>query len=325
MSNYQIPKLIPAFSSKGNVFLNFNDKIISDNYILINKLEKYLFNTYLISAYDIYYGFMPDNLMDFPLANTIMIDSGGYEILNSYDICENYKYNYKIYPWDENKMLEIYKKIYNNEISQFSQLIFSTYDINTNLTEQISKACILKQMFPNSIIDFLIKLPNNIYSLSDFIINSISEPLNFRLIGFTEKELGLTLREKLLTLIKIKNYFEQMNWIVDIHIFGGLEPNILILYFLAGATVFDGLSWQKVRYSENSTLHNPKYYMINQSEIDNKFWMLVDNLNQLELIENKLEKYLKNNDMKNTRNKLMNILKNENLFIEQILEQMGGL
>lgn len=54
------------------------EKIISDNYELILMLDKYLYHTYLISSYDIYYNLMPSNINEYPLTDFLFIDSGGY-------------------------------------------------------------------------------------------------------------------------------------------------------------------------------------------------------------------------------------------------------
>lgn len=55
-----VPLLVPSFSSKGNLFiLNGEGQYVSDNYELLQTLDVRVSKSYLISAYDIYYGFMP--------------------------------------------------------------------------------------------------------------------------------------------------------------------------------------------------------------------------------------------------------------------------
>ena len=56
------PLLVPSFSSKGNLLLPQSDgKYISDNYSLLQEMDLRVSKSYLISAYDIYYGLMPQN------------------------------------------------------------------------------------------------------------------------------------------------------------------------------------------------------------------------------------------------------------------------
>ncbi len=146
----------------------------------------------------------------------------------------------------------------------------------------------------------------------------------FNLIGFTEKELGYTLKERLLTLIAIKDHFSEIGWFPNIHIFGGLEQKILLLYFAAGATVFDGLSWQKIRYYRNSTLHCSEKYLINYTEADNKLLMMCENLRFLQSLETKMESIIATNNMNDIRSKLKNVLLSEsNMYINDIIEHLG--
>ena len=124
------PLLIPSFSSKGNLFIR-NDKegtYTSDNYSLLEELGVRVSKCYLISAYDIYYGFMPTNPGALPYTEFLFVDSGGYEISDGYDLSERNKFNYKVMPWDIDKMLSVYSSIMSCDNFENSTVVLTSYD-----------------------------------------------------------------------------------------------------------------------------------------------------------------------------------------------------
>lgn len=77
-----------------------------------------------------------------------------------------------------------------------------------------------------------------------------------------------------------------------------MEPNLVKLFYCAGADIFDGLSWQRIRYQNNSTLFASDKYIVSQNEFVNKYLMMVDNLaymqdmsNILSVLERNQQKY----------------------------------
>lgn len=110
--NALLPLLVPSFSSKGNLLIPTEDGgCQSDNYELLQVLDTRVSRSYLVSAYDIYYGFMPKDPNEWPDTDYLFVDSGGYEINDSYDLSERNRFNYKVYPWDFEKMKEVYHRI----------------------------------------------------------------------------------------------------------------------------------------------------------------------------------------------------------------------
>ena len=101
------PLFVPSFSSKGNLLLRQPDETyISDNYSLLQGLDLRVSKSYLVSAYDIYYGLMPRKPRDMPETEYLFIDSGGYETNDSFDLSGRNKFNYHVMPWDKDKMKE---------------------------------------------------------------------------------------------------------------------------------------------------------------------------------------------------------------------------
>ena len=104
-----IPLFVPSFSSKGNLLIPRKDETyVSDNYDLLQVLDVRVSNSYLLSAYDVFYGFMPQDPNDWPYTDYLFIDSGGYEINDTYDLSERNKFNYNVFDWDIDKMKQVY-------------------------------------------------------------------------------------------------------------------------------------------------------------------------------------------------------------------------
>lgn len=287
----QTPLFVPSFSSKGNLLLpTDNGGYVSDNYELLKTLDWRISQSYLISAYDVYYGLMPENPNEWPETDYLFVDSGGYEINDSYDLSERNKFNYRVNPWDVDKMKEVYRRIVCCPKFQNTEIVLSAFDSYGPLNEQLLRSRMLADEFPNVTINHIIKRNCSRDQLlkelerSD-LIKGIS------IIGFTEKELGDTLGERLKNLIAIKRALLRRSWPGYIHVFGGLEPSLSILYYFAGADIFDGLSWQRVRYNAlggAETLYAPQKYAVNFLEVENKFCMMIDNVSVLNEMYNSL-------------------------------------
>lgn len=315
------PLLVPSFSSKGNLLLpQSGGKYISDNYSLLQEMDLRVSKSYLISAYDIYYGLMPQNPNDMPETEYLFIDSGGYETNDSFDLSERNKFNYKVMPWDKDKMKAIYRKVTDCSKFQNAVTILSINDTIGPFEQQLTEAVSLSQEFPNAVINFIIKICFPFEHLLDKIDQTKNYLQSIQIIGITEKELGYTVRDRLKNLIQIKKRLSSSGWNGSIHIFGGLEPNLAKLYYLAGADIFDGLSWQRMFYRNNASLYNPESFYISLSEHENKFLMMVDNLSILQEVSNNLSTLF---DMRTTKmNLLESNLVSKDMTIKELLDIM---
>lgn len=283
-----LPLFVPSFSSKGNLFFPKGDgKFVSDNYELPEILNIRLSETYLVSAYDIYYGFMPQDPEMWPETRYLFIDSGGYETNDSFDLSERNKYNYHVLPWDEEKMKEVYRRVLTCSKFTNTTIILSGFDSCAGINDQLNRFADLQQEFPTAVINQLIKLTDRMDDVARILINS-HKLSDIQILGFTEKELGHTLKERLIHVMLIKHELNNAGWNGLIHVFGGLEPSLSRLYFIAGADIFDGLSWQRTRYKGNATLYEPHNYFASSTEEENKLWMMIDNLSELRSIKDDL-------------------------------------
>lgn len=69
-------------------------------------------------------------------------------------------------------------------------------------------------------------------------------------VGVTEKEAGATLRERVETILLLRRTLDRLGLDLPIHLFGGLDPALTPLFFLAGADIFDGLSWLRYAFAD---------------------------------------------------------------------------
>ena len=76
----------------------------------------------------------------------------------------------------------------------------------------------------------------------------------FDILGLTEKELGNTLLERMKNIAKIRHALDEKALNIPIHIWGGLDPMVSILYFIMGAELFDGISWLKYGFRNGSAI-----------------------------------------------------------------------
>ena len=319
--NALLPLLVPSFSSKGNLLIPTEDGgCQSDNYELLQVLDTRVSRSYLVSAYDIYYGFMPKDPNEWPDTDYLFVDSGGYEINDSYDLSERNRFNYKVYPWDSEKMKEVYHRISSCPKFSNTSIVLSGYDLLDSFTEQLKCVLKLKEEFPKDIVNFIIKITFPFEQLLDEIKGNVNELQKIQIIGLTEKELGNTVKEKLLNLISLKKLLMSLEWNGKIHIFGGLEPSLSKLYYIAGADIFDGLSWQRMRYRTNSTLYDPFSYDISYNEYENKYIMMMDNLMVLQELTNSLVCKF---DLRTEKmDALEKLIQTDNYIVQNIFDEM---
>ena len=288
--NPNLPLLVPSFSSKGNLLIRHGDSYISDNFSLLKALDVRVSNAYLVSAYDIYYGFMPEDPKDLPYSDFLFVDSGGYEVSNSFESNERNKYNYRTKAWDEHQMKEVYSKIVDAFSREPRKILLSSFDKCSSYEDQLKDAIEMALEYPTTYVNFIVKPCNgvsepftghSIEDLSLFLRSNKEGICEIPVLGFAEKELGNTLTERIHNLISIRNVLTEIEWPGLVHLFGGMEPNLVQIYYYAGADIFDGLSWQRIRYSDSTSLYAMQHYITNKSEYENAFYMMTSNLSTM--------------------------------------------
>lgn len=256
------PLLIPSFSSKGFA-IKRGKSIISDPLLISTE---FLEESMLISAFDLYHSLIPSADKFAHSAEIVFIDSGGYETSSNYDFSGIIEYesdSKRINEWNVNKLESVIRKW----SLRYPAVIvnFDHGNIRKSLCEQIEEANSFFQKFPDMLKTFLIKPETNKQHIVqiDNIIKSIHELDQFDIIGLTEKELGISMLKRMQNIRKIRKKMDEVRISKPIHIFGSLDPISSVLYFLAGAEIFDGLTWLRFSYFNNTTIYVPNFAVLN--------------------------------------------------------------
>lgn len=316
----ETPLLVPSFSSKGFSLVKSKSitdvgkrktnskskKInlhsdISEVFEALEVSQEFLTESLLISGYDIFYNHIPFT-EDHICTELTIIDSGGYETGVNYDLSSTSKFNYDIKPWSVKKLERVL-----NKWPKHKAAITVSYDhgnLRIPLVEQIASAKELFSRFPKMLSDFLVKpeAKSQIHINIDNLIPKINDLKYFEIIGVTEKELGDSILQRMLNISKIRMALDHANNAAPLHIFGSLDPITSILYFLAGAEIFDGLTWLKYTYHVGVASYPSNYGVLNDElgihvrdgQVKSK--SMVNNLYYLEKMKYTMKDFLHNHD-----------------------------
>lgn len=257
----ETPVMVPSFSSKGFGFKKKgkkNDPDLSEVADAFVFAQEFLTESLLVSAYDLYYDHIPFK-EDSICTEITLIDSGGYETGNGYDLSATSKFNYDIKDWNIDQLNEILTRWPEHKAA--IAVSFDHGNHRVSLDEQIKAAKELFSRYPNMLGDFLIKpeTKDQEYVQIPNILARIGELADFRIIGFTERELGSSILKRMINIATIRKALDETSIHAPLHIFGSLDPVTTILYFLVGAEIFDGLTWLKYSYFNNSAIYGSNY------------------------------------------------------------------
>jgi len=294
----QTPLLVSSFSSKGFRFRKRGNKEYTESFEFLKMTADALTESVLLSAYDLKHFYNVKELRKIRLfPRFTFVDSGGYETSDGFDSSEAYKHPIKKRKWT----IVDYKKILNSWPEYYPSIIVS-YDHGEerriSLSAQIKRASELFSRYPQSLHDFLIKPEKKGELLNvDQILNSASKLKSFKIIGFTEKELGDSLIERMFNIKKIRESFDKIDIKAPIHIFGNLDPLTTVLYFISGAEIFDGLTWLRFSFHNGKSLYDQNMDAIkgriNQTDSLNKKTSLWENVVYMGNLQSEMRAFLK--------------------------------
>lgn len=285
------PLLLPSFSSKGFPEIG---RIIRDT-------SERIASPCLISAYDLYHGTIEG---PFSFAEALFVDSGGYEASKDVELSDLGIRPHEPLPWDEAK----FKHIIGRLDSSIPTVIIS-YDHpkeRFSTEDQIARADAMIPKNSGCFREILFKPErppiDRAYDLGakdrvnvDAIIANIHEMRRFDAMGVTEKEIGRTLKERTTNISRIRRALNRGGMdSTPIHIFGSLDTMATPLYYVAGADVFDGLTWLRFSYYQGMTVYRQNYSTFVDPEMD---WEILelkcswDNLAYLKDLELELRGY----------------------------------
>jgi hypothetical protein len=281
------PLLIPSFSSKGFPEVN---EIIKYSSELIDGVT-------LVSAYDLHYNTISP---PFDFASVIFLDSGGYEASKDMDLSDFGDREHIPQLWSQ--------EMHEAELAKWRPGVPSvliSYDHpkqRLGIKEQIERA---KRMGPGCdgfIREILLKpeTEKQNYVQLPSVIQIIRGLADFDVIGVTEKEIGNSILERMKNIAKLRRTLDRVGLDTPIHVFGSLDTVTTPLYFLAGADIFDGLTWLRFAFHQGQTIYKQNYGALKLGTatkahvIDGRCWN--DNYYYMKDLELEMRRYLINHD-----------------------------
>ena len=249
------PLLIPSFSSKG--FVKSREDGKSEIGKILTIAGEFLTEVFLISAYDIFYEHMPhpSNMSYTP--DMIFVDSGGYEI--STDI--EYSSAINPLPNPEPWVIKNLESVIENWPEHIPAVFvnFDHHNYRKPFTDQVADAQRLFQKCRQHLKILLLKPETKTQTtlnktISSAIVN-IEDLGSFDIIGVTEKELGQSMLDRMCQITKLRLAMDEANVKAPLHIFGSLDPLSVCLYYIAGAEIFDGLTWLRYAYKDGICIY----------------------------------------------------------------------
>ncbi|WP_288960303.1 hypothetical protein [uncultured Sulfitobacter sp.] len=246
------PILLPSFSSKGF------PKVAE----ILKTMEEFISDEILVSAYDIHYKKIKG---PFDFAEVVFLDSGGYEASKDHELSEIYEGDYGPSDWTP----EYHSKVIDGW-DCMSPTVFVSYDGKGServpIAEQIARAKALTVPKNNSAKALLLKPETEDARRLNVceILKHIQIMDGFAVIGVTEKEVGNSTLDRMVNIARIRKELDQYHKDIPIHVFGSLDTISTYLYFLAGADIFDGLTWLRYAFHDGDTIYRHNFGTLTQ-------------------------------------------------------------
>lgn len=291
----ETPLLIPSFSSKG---FGFNTEKESEIKGIFTVASEYLADTMLISAYDLYYGHL--ETLESAITEIVIVDSGGYEISDVQGLSAIYRQPVQPQDWTEDKLREVLDAWPEHVPAIFVN--FDKPDQRRSLGEQLESARRFFADYRCQLHTLLIKpeTKKQQYVQVKNIVANADELRDFSIVGFTEKELGNSILDRMKNISEIRLAMDDAEVNVPIHIYGSLDPLTSALYFLSGAELFDGLTWLRYGYADGFACYQHNYGArkigIHRRDDFVKAKTIQDNLSYLVELSHQMRKYLLDGD-----------------------------
>ena len=288
---FRTPMLIPSFSSKG---FSKNKGGMTEISHIIRTMEEVLTDHMLISAYDLYHKNIPELTQLSAVPSLTFLDSGGYEASAEVD------YPSIIDPIPDPKLWNIEKlQSVLEDWPEEVPAVFVSFDHpkeRSPYSEQAEAAKALFREFRDHLTLFLLKPEaEDQPTLEEALLSVAARPTllaPFDIIGVTEKELGRTMMERMIRIASLRQTLDRAKMSAPIHVFGALDPLTVCLYYVAGAEIFDGLSWLRYGYKDSTTLYMQNFgqlqYGLNARDDSLRRRAMIDNYYTLQELQHRL-------------------------------------
>jgi hypothetical protein len=283
------PLLVPSFSSKG----------FPEVKKILRYAEEVIESPMLISAYDLSHKLIEG---PFDFAPLLFLDSGGYEASKEAELSDFGEHEHHALGWSEQQYLQEV-----NKWSSLTETIVVSYDHpneRLKLAEQVKRANKLLPKKPGRIREFLMKpeRTDQRFLKIKSVIENIHQMAEFQVIGVTEKEIGASVLERMGNIAQIRLELNRAGLELPIHVFGSLDTITTPLYFVAGADIFDGLTWLRFAFKDGQTLYKQNYGALHLELntkthlIDGRCWN--SNYYYLKNMELEMRRFLTKHDFK---------------------------
>jgi hypothetical protein len=295
----ETPLLVPSFSSKAFGFGRDGKPEVLQ---VLEAAKEFITRTCLVSAYDVHYEYIPEP-QDLTITVDLMfLDSGGYEVSDDRDLSAVEKPVHLPGEWDAAKLQAIW-----NRWPAGIPSVFVSYDHSNHrrsVAEQLRDAKQAIGTRPGHLHSFLLKPQakeeRSLDSALRALGGQVKELAGFQLLGVTEKELGNSPLERMVRIARLRQALDDASLGIPIHVFGALDPLSVCLYFVAGAEVFDGLTWSRYAYRSGQCiyLHNNATisYGIDLDDDEARVRTIKDNLRHLDQLERSLRLFSETGD-----------------------------
>ena len=290
---FTTPLLVPSFSSKG---FGAGPKSANEVGKLLDVSKEQLTDSMLVSAYDLHHRHI--KRLSRAIANITFVDSGGYETSPYQDLSTTFAQDTKARAWDLAKLRHVY-----DAWPDHIPAVFVSYDERGAVKRQAKRALALLSDYPRHLHAFLVKprtKESRFVSIDD-IVGNLDLIGRFHVLGLTEKELGGSMIGRMENIARVRLALDDAGFRrVIIHVFGGLDPITVPLYFLAGAEIFDGLTWLRFGYDKGAALYRQnsavRRHGVHQSDDQVKLLTLRENLIQLSNLGIQMRRFLTDRD-----------------------------
>lgn len=299
-ASLETPLLVPSFSSKGfsRSSARREGEYVSGLHKQFAAVGEYITDSVLVSAFDIHHGYLPPPNTLPNYAEILFLDSGGYEVSEYADLSDIQEPHPKQEEWS----VELYKQVLSEWPSEKPAVLVS-YDHPQHrvaFQQQVDDARALFRSHQNHLCTFLIKPETKeqetLNEALKMALSNISELKYFDVIGVTEREIGNSPSSRMANIGRLRLAMDDAGLkSKPIHIFGALDPLSAALYFMAGAEIFDGLTWLRYAYKDSKCIytHNNGPIAFGLQEKDKAVRALtqVNNLRELKKIQNMLREF----------------------------------
>lgn len=240
------PLLVPSFSSKG----------FPEVANIVRATSELIDGPALVSAYDLSHGKL-DPPFDF--ATLLFLDSGGYEASKDTELSDLGEREHTPLPWSRAQHDEVLAG-WNPAVPT----VLISYDHpheRLPIADQIERA---RGLAPNrsSVMREILLKPekrDQRFLNVEAVLPHVHALAPFQAIGVTEKEIGNSLLARMRNIALLRRGLDKAGLDIPIHVFGSLDTITTPLYFLAGADIFDGLTWLRFAFHRGFTMYKHNY------------------------------------------------------------------